>query len=103
MTRLTAILSSAILAGFGAAPAQADSRADILSECAKQLKLPQSGCTCIADKADDELTEAQRFLLVATVSETSAERPAGLRDLKPEEVEEVMTFLGTAPGVCATQ
>jgi hypothetical protein len=81
--------------------AHADSTAAIKAECAKQLKLPPAGCACIATKADEELSEAQQFLLIATVTENTADRPEGLRELTPEEVEEVFGFLGSAPSACA--
>ncbi len=103
MIKTFPVLASLAAALLVALPANADSRGTILTECAKQLKLSKSGCACIADKADDELTEAQQFLLVASVTETAAARPDGLRELTPEEVEEVMTFLGQAPGQCASQ
>ncbi|MEO1492019.1 MAG: hypothetical protein AAFV19_07695 [Pseudomonadota bacterium] len=96
-------LACAAVIALTIAPAEAGSRDAIMAECAKQLGFSTSGCTCIADKADDELTDSQQFLLVASITETEAERPSGLRELTPEEVEEVMTFLGQAPGVCANK
>jgi hypothetical protein len=103
MIRIFPALACAALIVFATMTAEAGSRDAIMAECAKQLGFSTSGCTCIADKADDELTDSQQFLLVASITETEAERPAGLRELTPEEVEEVMTFLGQAPNHCANK
>ena len=90
----TAILSTA---------ASADTRERIIEECHAQLQLGDGGCTCIADKADAELSADQREFLLAQVTEDTAPTADQIAKLTPAEMTQVGLFMQQAPAVCAGQ
>ena len=59
---------------FPGLAALADSRETIIAECHAQLQLGDAGCTCIADRAEDELSDRQQAFLIATVTDDDAAR-----------------------------
>ena len=80
-----------------------DTRDRIIEECHAQLQLGDSGCTCIADKADAELSADQREFLLAQVTEDTAPTPAQTAKLTPAEMTQVGLFMQQAPAACAGQ
>lgn len=84
--------------GLGSDNAQ---RQTILDQCAKQLGFSDPGCTCIADGAEVQLSEAQRALLIAQITRDTPDIDRLTARLTPSERAIVTNFLHSAPGICA--
>ncbi len=82
-------------------PALADNRETIIAECHTQLQLGGEGCTCIADRADAELSEQQQELLIASVTQDNAKRAEVAGQMSPADATEVGVFIQSAPQTCA--
>lgn len=93
------------LAILGAAMsgAQAGEGGTLKAECLKQLGLSESGCTCIGNKAEAELSETQQQLVVAHVTKNKAKAAEIQATMSPEDMTAAATFMTTAPGACANQ
>ena len=83
--------------------AKADTRDRIIEECHAQLQLGDGGCTCIADKADAELSADQQDFLIAQVTDDQAATQAATAKLTVAEMTQVGLFMQQAPATCAGQ
>lgn len=94
------ILGTLAAAGISASSAMADATLDeIRRQCGLQLKLSERGCSCIVERADDELNDSQRRFVVAKVTrDQAAERDLSL---SRAEMQEVTAFIQSAPRDCA--
>jgi len=102
-TGIRALALAVGIVAVSSAQASADNREVIKAECAKQLELSPGGCTCIADRADTELNAIQQEFLIAAVTEDQSLRTDLLTRIKPNEMNEVMAFMNSAPQTCAAQ
>lgn len=94
------VLGALAVLALAAGGAKADATLEEIGrQCGLQLRLSDKGCTCIVDRASDELNDTQRRFVVAKVTENQeAERNLSL---SPAEMQEVIAFIQTAPQSCA--
>ena len=97
------LMAFAAAATFLCTTASADTRDRIIEECHAQLQLGDSGCTCIADKADAELSADQQEFLIAQVTDDPAATQAATAKLTVAEMTQVGLFMQQAPAACAGQ
>ena len=86
-----------------AATAHADSLETLETECHKQLNLGDTGCQCIAARADDLLNENQQALVAAMVTKDQAAANSLQGQMTADEQSGAAEFMMTAPQVCAGQ
>jgi hypothetical protein len=106
MMNISLLRQALVVVGFvltGVVAAQAGNRETIMAECAKQLQLSDSGCTCIVDRAENELSPVQQELLIAGVTDNQAGRMAAIGKMSPTEMQEVAAFMQSAPQTCSAQ
>jgi hypothetical protein len=78
--------------------------ADKLEElCQKQLKLGDSGCACVNERAEAELNDTQQALIVARVSNDRAAFGELLGQLSNEEADEATKFMTETPEICSAE
>ena len=90
------------MAAAGAPDALAGgSRGEIVAACKSHGYAAETACPCIADRAMEQMNEAQRAWLVASMSRNEAES-AGLQGaMTVQEIVAVGTFMSQAPQQCS--
>lgn len=104
MRKFTKALPGAFLACVLWSPAvQASEETETLkTECHKQLNLGESGCNCIAERADQVLNPKQQALVVAMVTKDQAKSGQLRGDMTVDEMSGAAEFMMTAPQLCAS-
>ncbi len=84
-------------------PAAAGNPEILVEECHKQLKLGDSACACIGDRAEKQLNEQQQALIVALVTKNQEASNAVQANMTLEEQTGAGNFMRDAPRLCADQ
>ena len=74
-----------------------------IASCLSVLNLPAATCTCIGERAEAELSDAEQdfFLAMITQNQTAADAMRGGMSL--DQMTTVGTFMTNAPQQCAGQ
>ncbi|WP_029041273.1 hypothetical protein [Cucumibacter marinus] len=87
----------------GPAIAQQDTvRADIVASCMAELSMPEAGCGCIADKANEELGPELSAYLAKVLSDpagAAADAQSGV--VSADQVKQLGEFMTSAPQACS--
>ncbi len=83
-----------------AAGARAESADPLVEACLSQLALSETVCDCIAESADEKLSDTQRRYVVAELNgdETTASQLEG--EMTDSEVFDVGDWMDNAPATC---
>ena len=98
-----AVVAGLCLVAAGASQSAEDPYATMRRECAAQLKLSSSGCSCIVAKAKAELSEKQLYLVIAHITKNATGIMEKQKGMTGNEMMTVINFLTTAPSQCGNQ
>ena len=86
-----------------AGAASAGTAETLEAECHLQLKLSDSGCTCMGQRAEAELNPKQQELVIAAVKKDQAAMTRAREGMAVDEMTQAGQWMMDAPGECATQ
>lgn len=101
--KIFAAAGLALAAAVATPPAQAGTAETLQSECTSQLKLSESACACIGQKAEAELNAKQQEMVIAQVQKNIEQITKLRAELSLDDVTPARQFMLEAPQVCANK
>ena len=102
--KLSFLLINMILFALVTSHSHAQDPYAVMNEsCLKELKLTQSGCDCVIEKAKAELDEKELTFLVAAVSNNPQAMVQAQSQLSGDQMMTVTNFMTATPSLCQNQ
>jgi len=74
-----------------------------IASCLSVLNLPAATCTCIGERAEAELSDAEQVFFIAMIAQNQTAADAIQGGVTLEQMTTVGTFMTNAPEQCAGQ